>query len=216
MRNEGQDTVGTPRSESDPRDDWLGQEGGDDLEWFPEAPGGRPAGRSATVDRAGRPLPETRGPRTTARRRREVAIVVAAVAVVGLVIGAIVAIGGTGGGGTPTTTANPPARTTPAVTTPTTTPATTKPATTTPATSGKVTLGAAGKLKPGDNGAEVKTLQRALVKIGAAPSLTVDGNYGPATQSAVAAFQQVNGLTADGIVGPQTAAAINSALAAKG
>jgi peptidoglycan hydrolase-like protein with peptidoglycan-binding domain len=44
----------------------------------------------------------------------------------------------------------------------------------------------------------------------------VDGHYGPATQSAVAAFQQSNGLTADGIVGPQTAAAINSALAAKG
>jgi len=216
MPKEGQDTVGTPRSESDPRDDWLGQEGGDDLEWFEEAPGGRPAGRSSAVDAAGRPLPETRGSQTTVRRRREVAIVVAAVAVVGLIIGAIVAIGGTGGGGSPATTANPPAATTPAVTTPTTTPTTTKPATTTPATSGKVTLPASGKLKPGDTGAEVKTLQHALVTIGAAPSLTVDGHYGPATQAAVAAFQQSNGLTADGIVGPQTAAAINSALAAKG
>jgi hypothetical protein len=217
MQKEGQDTVGPPRSESDPRDDWLGQDGGDDLEWFEEAPAGRPAGRSATVDGAGRPLPASRDPQTTTRRRREVAIVVAVVAVVGLVIGAIVAIGGTGGGGSPATTATPPATTTPAVTTPTTTPATTKPATTPkPATSGKVTLPAAGKLKPGDTGAEVKTLQHALVEIGAAPSLTVDGKYGPATQSAVVAFQQSNGLTADGIVGPQTAAAINSALAAKG
>ena len=74
-------------------------------------------------------------------------------------------------------------------------------------------LPAAGKLKPGDTGAEVETLQKALVKIGAAPSLTVDGKYGAGTQAAVTAFQQSNGLTADGVVGQETAAAINAALA---
>jgi len=217
MGKEGQDTVRTPHSESDPRDDWLGQGGGDDLDWFPEGPAGRAPGRSPAVDEAGRPLPETPASHTTIRRRREVAIVAAVVAVLALVIGAIVAIGGTGGGGggTPATTATPPATTTPAVTTTPTTTHTKPPSTTTPATSGKVTLPASGKLKPGDTGPEVETLQRALVKIGAAPSLTVDGKYGSSTQSAVAAFQQSNGLTADGIVGPQTAAAINSALAAK-
>jgi peptidoglycan hydrolase-like protein with peptidoglycan-binding domain len=62
----------------------------------------------------------------------------------------------------------------------------------------------------------VKTLQQALVTIGAAPSLKVDGHYGPATESAVTAFQQSNGLTADGIVGPQTVAVLNQALATKG
>ena len=59
----------------------------------------------------------------------------------------------------------------------------------------------------------METLQKALVTIGAAPSLTVDGKYGPGTQAAVTAFQQSNGLTADGVVGQETAAAINSALA---
>jgi peptidoglycan hydrolase-like protein with peptidoglycan-binding domain len=105
--------------------------------------------------------------------------------------------------------------TTPAVTT-TTTPVTTTTQTTTgTGTSPQVTLPASGHLKPGDTGAEVETLQRALVAIGAG-SLTVDGTYGPATQQVVTAFQTANGLTADGIVGAQTAAAINAALAAQG
>jgi peptidoglycan hydrolase-like protein with peptidoglycan-binding domain len=110
-----------------------------------------------------------------------------------------------------------PAATTTA-TTPTTTHATTThqtTTTTTPATtSGGVTLPASGKLKAGDTGPEVETLQKALVTIGAAPSLKVDGKYGPSTTAAVTAFQQSNGLTADGVVGKETAAAINAALAA--
>ena len=86
---------------------------------------------------------------------------------------------------------------------------------TTPATTGLVTLPAAGKLKPGDTGPEVVALQNALLGLGAT-GVGVVGNYGPATQAAVAAFQQAHGLTADGVVGPQTAAAINSALASAG
>ena len=58
------------------------------------------------------------------------------------------------------------------------------------------------------------TLQQALVTIGAAPSLKVDGKYGTGTEAAVTAFQKSNGLTADGVVGQETAAAINAALAA--
>ena len=52
-------------------------------------------------------------------------------------------------------------------------------------------------LKKGDNNENVKLLQR---KLGVDPV----GNFGPATEAAVKAFQAKNGLTADGIVGPRT------------
>jgi outer membrane protein OmpA-like peptidoglycan-associated protein len=46
--------------------------------------------------------------------------------------------------------------------------------------------------------------------------LTVDGNAGPATRSAIRAFQQKQGLTADGIAGSKTDAALRAALAGGG
>jgi lysozyme family protein len=56
-------------------------------------------------------------------------------------------------------------------------------------------------------------LQNALNKLGANPTLEVDGNVGPATRNAVRAFQLSQGLVVDGLVGPATFAAIDKALA---
>jgi hypothetical protein len=66
-------------------------------------------------------------------------------------------------------------------------------------------------LKPGDSGAQVKVLQRALASLGYAAG-AVDGSYGPSTQAAVAKFQHAAGITADGVVGPKTRRAIRTAL----
>lgn len=62
-------------------------------------------------------------------------------------------------------------------------------------------------LKPGDTGSQVTDLQRTLAAVGYS-SGAADGNYGPATQSAVARFQRASGLTADGIFGSQTLSAL--------
>jgi cell wall-associated NlpC family hydrolase len=51
------------------------------------------------------------------------------------------------------------------------------------------------------SGSRVQLLQQAL-------GITADGEFGPATQRAVKAFQRAHGLTADGIVGPATWAAL--------
>jgi cell wall-associated NlpC family hydrolase len=56
-------------------------------------------------------------------------------------------------------------------------------------------------LRPGDSGARVKALQRAL-------GITADGTFGPATKRAVIAFQRSHGLEAKGVVGPLTAKAL--------
>ena len=62
----------------------------------------------------------------------------------------------------------------------------------------------------GDNGEQVKTLQRFLVYFGYAigdygeRGDGVDGYFGSATENAVKKFQQKNGLLADGLVGKDT------------
>ena len=87
---------------------------------------------------------------------------------------------------------------------------TTVPTVTTPAVTAPTTT-----LKPGATGAQVKDLQRALNALGFSVGKP-DGDYGPATQSAVEQFQSSKGLTADGIVGPATLNALQQALGGSG
>lgn len=65
-------------------------------------------------------------------------------------------------------------------------------------------------LRVGSTGNAVKVLQEALNKQYPAYShLTVDGDFGPATEAVVKEFQQRAGLTVDGIVGSQTLNALH-------
>jgi Putative peptidoglycan binding domain len=95
---------------------------------------------------------------------------------------------------------------------PTTVPTTASTATQAPATAPSAP---ATTLKPGDKGVQVKALQRALASLGY-ESGKIDGQYGPGTQKALAAFQKAHGLTADGILGPKTLAALGNALGQTG
>lgn len=57
-------------------------------------------------------------------------------------------------------------------------------------------------------------LQTALNRLGTAPPLAVDSNYGPATEAAVRRFQASAGLAVDGVAGAQTRSAIAARLQA--
>jgi hypothetical protein len=83
------------------------------------------------------------------------------------------------------------------------TPVTVTTPTTTATSSASVRALPTTTLKPGDSGAQVRALQHALTSLGY-PVGKVDGQYGPATKTAVAAFQHAAGLTADGVFGPNT------------
>jgi predicted chitinase len=61
-------------------------------------------------------------------------------------------------------------------------------------------------LRPGSAGATVRAVQQRLSELG--QTITVDGNFGPGTKTAVATFQGSKGLSADGVVGPATWAAL--------
>lgn len=63
-------------------------------------------------------------------------------------------------------------------------------------------------LKRGSKGAAVKELQRLLNKAGASPQLNPDGDFGPATDKAVRAFQERFELVVDGIYGKQSRTAL--------
>jgi peptidoglycan L-alanyl-D-glutamate endopeptidase CwlK len=65
-------------------------------------------------------------------------------------------------------------------------------------------------LQKGLNGSAVTSLQNALAAKGFDPG-TIDGDFGPSTESAVIAFQKSQGLSADGIAGPRTQAALGLA-----
>ena len=66
-------------------------------------------------------------------------------------------------------------------------------------------------LKLGATGAPVRLLQRALANLGYSTG-AVDGQYGPATERAVGAFQKAHSLTADGVFGPKTLQALKRAV----
>lgn len=74
-------------------------------------------------------------------------------------------------------------------------------------------------LRRGDKGADVKTMQKALRKIGfgliSGEEMVVDGSFGRITQSTVVAFQTLTGLKQDGICGPKTWAKIDEMLIAE-
>jgi hypothetical protein len=132
------------------------------------------------------------------RRRRGVSAAAAAVFVVVCLLGGLAAAGVfSGSQATPTTA--------PTGGTPTT-------AATTPVTQTQPALAApTATLKPGDQGAAVKVLQRGLARLGYSPG-RIDGQYGPSTTDAVKRFQRAGGLTADGILGPNTLRALARAL----
>jgi peptidoglycan hydrolase-like protein with peptidoglycan-binding domain len=66
-------------------------------------------------------------------------------------------------------------------------------------------------LKTGSTGKDVRNLQIACNFLQVAtPPLSVDGIFGPKTQTAVLTFQRGAKLTADGLVGPITAQAITN------
>lgn len=73
----------------------------------------------------------------------------------------------------------------------------------------KPATSAARTLRQGDRGEDVVRLQWALTD--AAFLCKADGEFGPATDRAVRAFQGAHGLTVDGIVGPKTRAALGIA-----
>lgn len=62
-------------------------------------------------------------------------------------------------------------------------------------------------LRPGDTGEEVLALQSRLAELGFPPG-RLDGDFGPATEAALLAFQAGAGLLADGIAGPRTLTAL--------
>jgi peptidoglycan hydrolase-like protein with peptidoglycan-binding domain len=62
-------------------------------------------------------------------------------------------------------------------------------------------------IAPGATGDAVRRLQRALRRT-PNPRITVDGVFGPTTETAVKEFQQGAGLVVDGVVGPLTWAAL--------
>jgi Putative peptidoglycan binding domain len=169
---------------SDP-DDWFGGAAEDGAE-------GGSAYREDWLHDVAQPSPPWY---ETIDRRVAVAIVVAIAALIAILAAAGVFSGGShpSANVAPTTTVAPPP-------TPTTT-ASQKPAVPAPTTT----------LKPGDTGSGVKVLQRALASLGHSTG-KIDGDYGPATESAVKAFQTASGLKADGVVGPATLRALKAAL----
>ena len=178
--------------------------GSDPDDWFGDpslaAPG---ATETPPSERAGAPEDWLNEADSQPARRRRAGTIDRRLVAAGAVLFALLilglALGGVfSGGGTPKadTSTSSPATTTAG---PATTPA------------AKPLPAPASTLKPGDTGPQVAVLQRALASLGFSGG-KADGQYGPATKSAVARFQRSVRLTADGIVGPATLRALAKAL----
>ena len=74
---------------------------------------------------------------------------------------------------------------------------------------GSLSAGTRPTLQSGSTGTDVKRLQRALIAA-RGQTLAIDGDFGPASTTAVKAYQTAQGLTSDGIVGGLTWAAMQS------
>jgi hypothetical protein len=180
-------------SGSDP-DDWFG-----DLDLPPGSSRGRSTVGADGADESGS---DGTGDALTVRLGTLLAAL--AVVLVLLVLAGLALAGVFSGGG------DHPTRT--STTSRTTTSATPTGTTTTPAPPSRPALRApTATLKPGDQGAQVKVLQRALKGLNYGTG-AVDGAYGPSTETAVKRFQQDSALTADGVLGPQTLQALEKAL----
>lgn len=66
-------------------------------------------------------------------------------------------------------------------------------------------------LEQGDHGTAVRTVQAKLAQLGYYPWAWIDGDYGPATKSAVIKFQRAKGLPATGVVNDATWSAMKRA-----
>jgi hypothetical protein len=188
---------------------------GDEDDWF-AAPGAEPSDVDTIVweDPEPPPPPPRRGS-TLAGPWVAIAALIGAIA---LIVGGILLAQSLTDSGDSSATVTDPVPTQPATaTTPATTPGTTTTPTTTPETtttpdSGDIVLPEGVTLRAGESGDGVLAVQQALVRLGYDTGGT-DGDFGPATQAAVVAFQTSEGLTADGVVGPETLAALAAALA---
>lgn len=143
--------------------------------------------------------------------------IVALVAAIALIVGGVLVAQALTDSDTdqagPETTVTAPTTTSETTTAPeTTTPTDTTPSTSPTTPTGDTTVPQGVTLRPGDSGTEVQALQQALKTVGYDPG-AIDGDYGPATQAAVVAFQTAEGLSADGVAGPETLTALAAALA---
>ena len=192
------------REERDPGyDDWFDE---------PEPPQGRSAG--AVFDDEDAWMEPESGRRRVRPGRREPIVIAGrevgptqlaiAVACLLAIFFAVLAAAGVFSGGAPKASAPPSAQNNHP-------PPTVSSNVTTPTTSSSAAQAPTTQLKPGDTGAQVKVLQKALTALGFSPG-KADGDYGPSTQNAVERFQVSKGLAEDGIVGAETLAALQHAL----
>lgn len=79
--------------------------------------------------------------------------------------------------------------------------------------SGSPSSSVSSRLRQGDHGSEVSSLQSTLKSKGFYSS-SVDGVFGPVTAAAVKDFQRAAGIGVDGVVGPVTRKALNSSVTA--